>query len=190
MIEVVKTEIHPFGVFLPSGANKLILGSFPCFNKKQNTYGDWFYSGSGRNLFWKLMAHVFELPAENVQQKRELCKVNKMAVTDIAYKIERLDDNCQDSNLKIHEYNDAGIRKCLDSGINTVICTSQFVENILKEMFPKENFETVVLPSPSPSLNRIIARRDEYKELKLSGAVQNTFEYRLLKYKELFNAHR
>ncbi len=44
-------EEHPFRYFIPDNANKLIVGSFPCFNGTD--YGDWFYSGSGKND-WEL----------------------------------------------------------------------------------------------------------------------------------------
>ena len=40
------TETHPFGYYIPDQADKLIIGSFPCFNGVD--YGDWFYSGSGK----------------------------------------------------------------------------------------------------------------------------------------------
>ncbi|WP_183906706.1 hypothetical protein [Rufibacter immobilis] len=40
-------EEHPFGYYLPQNAEKLLIGSFPCYNGED--YGDWFYSGSGKS---------------------------------------------------------------------------------------------------------------------------------------------
>src|SRR6476661_6783649 len=119
-------ETNPFRYFIPSKPQKLIIGSFPCYNGKD--YGDWFYSGSGRNHFWQLLSDLCAMPASNQQEKQKLCETKGIALTDIAYRIERKKNNCSDANLSIVELNKNGIDKCLDAGVTNVFFTSKFVE--------------------------------------------------------------
>src|SRR5438552_14377458 len=100
-------ETNPFLYFLPRKPEKLIIGSFPCFNGKD--YGNWFYSGSGKNHFWRLLSELLNMPAESREEKQKLCTTNHIALTDIAFKIRRKKGNCSDSNLKIIEFNHKGL---------------------------------------------------------------------------------
>src|SRR5688572_12727503 len=97
------TETNPFRYFIPEHAAKLIIGSFPCYNGKD--YGDWFYSGSGRNHFWKLLSDITGMPAADRREKILLCEQNGIALTDIGYKVRRKKNNCSDANLEIIELN-------------------------------------------------------------------------------------
>ncbi|MDN5201192.1 hypothetical protein QQ008_07460 [Fulvivirgaceae bacterium BMA10] len=175
-------EEHPFKYFLPENPNKLIIGSFPCFNGID--YGDWFYSGSGKNDFWELLSKVFQLPAKTRNHKEELCRKNRIGITDIALKIKRKKGNCSDSNLEIIEYNLDNIKLCLSKGIDTIFFTSKFVDKHFSSQFTNLGIPTIVLLSPSPAANTYIATLHEYKKLLNSKLISGTFEYRLLKYKE------
>lgn len=176
-------EKNPFRYFLPAKAEKLIIGSFPCFNGTD--YGDWFYSGSGKNHFWKLLSDIFLMPAETRKQKIALCEKNKIALTDIGYKVERLKGNCSDANLRIVEFNKSGIDLCLNAGITKVFFTSRFVEKHFLKKYPGLNIPTYVLISPSPSANKHIGGLDLYKDLIAGKKIRTTYDYRLLKYREL-----
>ncbi|MFA6402892.1 MAG: hypothetical protein WCX31_14925 [Salinivirgaceae bacterium] len=176
-------EIHPFGFYKTDESDKLIIGSFPCFNGKD--YGDWFYSGSGRNNFWKLLSEVYSMPFESLEQKEEICKQQKIAITDIAYKIERIKGNCRDSNLRILEYNRANIDNCLSNNIKHIYFTSKFVEIHFKTIYPENKISTSILLSPSPSSSLYIAGLPQYKEMKEKGLVNSTYDFRLIKYREL-----
>src|SRR3954463_10787758 len=121
----MSVEKNPFRYFLPKHPLSLIVGSFPCYNGKD--YGDWFYSGSGKNHFWKLMSDTFGMPANDRAEKKALCEKFGIALTDIAYKIERKKNNCSDANLSILEFNKKGIDICLHAGVQKVFFTSRFV---------------------------------------------------------------
>jgi G:T/U-mismatch repair DNA glycosylase len=175
-------EKNPFRYFLPRGADKLIIGSFPCFNG--SNYGDWFYSGSGKNYFWRLLSDILGMPAENKKQKIALCEKHKIALTDIAYKIERIEKNCSDSNLRIIEFNRKGIDICLKADIQAVFCTSRFVEKHFKKNYPDADIPISVLLSPSPAANKHIGGLKEYKDLLAKKRIRSPYEYRLLKYQE------
>jgi len=86
------TRATPIWKFICHDSEILIIGSFPCFNGVD--YGDWFYSGSGKNEFWKLLSEIYDSPVNVVEQKKELCIKNKIAITDIALTIERINGNC------------------------------------------------------------------------------------------------
>jgi G:T/U-mismatch repair DNA glycosylase len=136
-------EEHPFNYFKTEETNKLIIGSFPCFNGAD--YGDWFYSGSGKNDFWKLLSEVFSHPISTLEEKKELCIQNKIGIADIALKIRRKKDNCSDSNLEILEYNNSVIELCLKNGIDRIFFTSKFVEKHFKNQFPSITIKSTVL---------------------------------------------
>lgn len=176
-------EINPFPFFLPTGANKLIVGSFPCPNGSD--YGDWFYSGSGRNHFWQLLSDTFSMPADFFEQKRRLCEKHHIALTDIGYRIERLRGNCSDANLRILEFNRAGIDACLKAGIKKIFFTSRFVERHFLHQYPDLEIPQEVLISPSPSANRHIGGLSSYKELIASETIRSPYDYRLLHYRKL-----
>jgi G:T/U-mismatch repair DNA glycosylase len=177
------TETNPFRYFIPPDPRILILGSFPCFNGKD--YGHFFYSGSGRNHFWQLLGDVYDVPAKTLAEKKELCKAQGIALSDIAYRIRRKKGDCSDSNLHILQFNTEGVQKCLNAGVSRVYFTSRFVQKHFESHFPFNKIPALLLPSPSPAANRHIGGLSEYKQLFLNGDVLSAYDYRLQKYKEL-----
>lgn len=182
----MEKETHPFSHYIPPKATKLIIGSFPCINT-QGSYGEWFYCGSGKNLFWQLLSEVFEMPINSLDEKKALCQKAEIALTDIAYQIRRKKNNCSDANLQILEYNTKAIEKCLiaDIDIQSIYFTSLFVKKHFEKAFKGISLPSFVLPSPSPSANIYIGGLEEYKQLKEKQIVESTYDYRLIKYREL-----
>lgn len=176
-----RIETHPFEPFCPENANTLILGSFPCFNGLD--YGDWFYCGSGKSEFWRLLSDTFQLPVASLEQKKTLAIRQKIALSDVAYRIVRTKNNCSDSNLKILENNKAGIEACLGAKVSKVLFTSRFVEREFGKMFPELIISSSVLLSPSPAANTYIASLSDYKVKRINGEINSVYEYRLADYK-------
>lgn len=175
-------EKHPFKPFIPTGAETLILGSFPCI--VDGKYGDWFYSSSGRNDLWKLLSEIYAMPTQSREEKEALCRVNRLAITDIGLVIGRkVDQSCADGDLLILEYNHEGVSKAIKAGIRRILCTSKYVAEELKLHFDTHNLEVIALPSPSPNGSRAIGRIKEYKEAKARGELKNTYEFKLRKYR-------
>ena len=81
-MESKDNEIHPFEAFVPVNANYLLLGSFPCKNV-EGDYGQWFYCGSGRNLFWSLLEEVYQTSLSTLEEKKQLLTQLGIAITDI-----------------------------------------------------------------------------------------------------------
>jgi len=176
-------EINPFPYYLPSHPKKLILGSFPCYNGKD--YGNWFYSGSGKNHFWKLLSDLYGMPVVTLEEKKRLCEKHGIALSDVAYKIRRKKGDCSDANLEILQFNKDGIDHCLKSGIKIICFTSHFVRKHFLAHYPGCKIPGVLLPSPSPAANRHIGGLPEYKKMLLDGEVLSAYDYRLKKYREL-----
>lgn len=178
------TETNPFGYFLPSRPRVLVIGSFPCFNGKD--YGDWFYSGSGRNHFWQLLSETFGMPVGTLEEKMALCENFGIALTDVAFKIRRMKGNCSDANLKIIEFNRDGIDRCLASGVGRILFTSRYVQAQFYRHYSHVGLPADLLLSPSPAANRHIGGLSEYKDLVKRNLVGSPFAYRLMKYREKF----
>lgn len=177
------TETNPFLSFIPTHAEKLIIGSFPCFNGKD--YGDWYYSGSGRNYFWQLLSEITGLTATTRSEKTALCEKHHIALSDIALRVKRKAGNCSDANLHILEYNQQGLDDCLQQPLKSIFFTSRFVESEFKRLYPQNKTNTFLLPSPSPAANRHIGGLDAYKTMKAEGVLDNPYQFRLLVYKKL-----
>ena len=178
-------EQHPFGNYLPKNADTLIIGSFPCFNGKD--YGEWYYSASGKSEFWPLLGSVFQHPIDSFSDKKNLCDVHGIAMTDIALKVSRKKNNCSDANLKIIKFNTDGINNCLALPLKQIFFTGKFVEKQFKKIFPDVQIPTQILLSPSPASNIYIAGLEEYKSLKKENRALTPYLFRLMKYKDAFS---
>lgn len=158
-----KTEIHPFGDFVPTNARYLLLGSFPA---RQG--GDWFY-GSKRNQFWQIIERVYGVRLRDKIDKKVLFSKLRIAVADIIYQCGRINDSSLDFNLTNIVYNTKGIGKVLrEQKIQKIFFTSRYVETRFRSQFRDiiEQFvgvELVTLPSPSP---RYAAMTKEEKILR------------------------
>lgn len=150
-------EIHPYGEFVPPNSKYLILGSFP------GKISDWFY-GSTRNQFWKILAEVYQLDLKTLGDKKKLLTKLKIALGDVIYSCERVNNSNLDNNLTNISYNQKGVDKVLrENKIRKIFFTSRFVEVKFKQNFKNlinifPNIELITLPSPSPrfaKLNRL-----------------------------------
>jgi G:T/U-mismatch repair DNA glycosylase len=177
------TETNPWLCFVPPFTEKLVLGSFPCYNG--SGYGDFFYSGSGRNHFWPLLSELSGLPAGNVREKKAICVKHHIALSDVALKVKRRQGNCSDSNLEIIEYNRQGIHRCLAAGARQIFFTSRFVQKHFYRIFPGIAIPSALLLSPSPAANRHIGGLEDYKKMLKKKEVNDVYGYRLRQYREL-----
>lgn len=160
-----KSEIHPFGDFVPPGSKYLLLGSFPA---REN--GGWFY-GSKRNQFWQILENVYRVKLNTKKEKQKLLSGLGVAVADIVYKCDRKKGSSLDFNLTNIVYNNRGIEKILRRRkIQKIFFTSHFVEMRFQKQFKNvvERFqrtELVTLPSPSPRY-AAMAKAEKIKRYK------------------------
>jgi len=159
-------ETHPFGIFVPSNAKYLILGSFTGrqavkgTNDTDNAY-DWFY-GTKRNQFWSILEEVYGIELRNKQSKQELFTKLGIAIADIIYQCERKGISNLDTDLVNITYNVKPIAEILESErIEKILFTSKFVEDKFKKFFKNvinrhPSIHLITLPSPSPRYAKMI----------------------------------
>lgn len=144
-------ETHPFEPFIPDDCTVLIIGSFPGREQSQSATEDdrWFY-GAKRNQFWKIISVVYQTELISKSSKQNLFNQYGIGLTDILFKVRRINNSNLDNNLEIIEYNDKAIRLLLkQKTFNTILFTSRFVGKHFEKLFPEvKNID--YLPSPSP----------------------------------------
>lgn len=184
------TEQHPFIELPDYPVRHILLGSFPCL--KNGQYGDWFYLGSGRSNFWRLIEAVYAQPLPTKADKANLMRQRGIWITDIARVIERKkeDHGCLDNNLRIVDYNNDMLQTVLNEhSIHSILCTSSWVAEVFtKKIAPKLQLnqslpEVIKLPSPSPMADQAIRANAEYKELVAADPQFSPWDYRLKKFK-------
>ena len=101
-------ETHPLAPFIPEGASVLMLGSFP---PKREKWSMEFYYPNWQNDMWRIFGLVFfndkEFFVEPVAKRfrenaiREFLSEKKIAISDTAQEVIRLQDNASDKYLDI-----------------------------------------------------------------------------------------
>jgi len=99
-------EVHPYPSFIPTNAERLIIGSFPPIKLTRKINGDNsdpinilyndyltrnpkterdidFYYGSDENLFWKIIADIYKIKHLSLNNVQEWLTDTDIAVTDI-----------------------------------------------------------------------------------------------------------
>ena len=150
-----------------------------------------FYYGSRDNLFWKkIIAPIFDITLESVADIKLFLTSHKIGITDLFEEISRniVEEklNSSDVALNIHESRNI-LSLIQNNDIKLIFSTSIYVTDYLNEyLYNFNNIEIITLPSPSKSASRGIGGLMEYQELKQEGLINDTIEYRQMKYSELF----
>lgn len=162
-------ETHPFGDFVPENSKHLLLGSFT--TKPKDNY-HWFYA-NGRNHFWPIMEEVYSIKLDNKAKQQKLFKNLNMALSDIIYSCERVNNSNLDKNLINIVYNIEGVNKIIsENNIKNIYFSSRYVENKFNKLFKElinefKDMNLVYLPSPSPRYAAMSkqAKVNKYREL-------------------------
>ena len=133
-------EQHPLTPFLPEGARRLMLGSFP---PKQERWSMDFFYPNWINDMWRIVGllffgdkHHFEKHNEkrfNKERIVEFCSINGLALYDAASAVRRLQDNASDKFLEVVERTDiaallAQLPQCRNMVTTGEKATDQVVE--------------------------------------------------------------
>ena len=125
----------------------LILGSFPSVKSRENN----FYYANKRNRFWPTLASIFQNHAlEDIQDKINLCKLNKIALWDVASQSDLTgssDFKLEKSRLVLSDI-EGLLQKY--SGIKKILCNGSLAYKILTKNFSL-NIPIIKMPSTSPA---------------------------------------
>jgi G:T/U-mismatch repair DNA glycosylase len=120
-------ETLPWPEYIPTGATKLLLGTFP--TKKSNRSFEFFYPNKS-NRFWKTLSIIADLPLtqflgdEAVDERKKILEKLRLGICDTGHKILRQKESSLDGNLFPVEFTNVFpiLEKC--KTIQTVILTS------------------------------------------------------------------
>lgn len=127
-----KEESHPWGFYIPRGANKLIIGTFPTDlrNQKYN-----FFYCSSTNRFWKVLseisAHSYELLSGKnaIEERKKILDKLKLGLTDMGKIVFRQQGSSKDHSLFPIEFIDIIQIMKEYPAITTLIVSGNFQSN-------------------------------------------------------------
>lgn len=190
-----KREYHPYGEFIPEGAQAIIIGSFPIgkFTDPERrgeikaSEKDFFFGGE-RNLLWKILSEVYQVPLTTREEIQDFLIQKKIGIGDVIKSCVRDRGGASDSQLLDIEWNTDLLKIINAHDIHRVYLTSRQVEKWFKRLFPETSgLELITLFSPSGQTARSLVRMPAYQnwlKLKPHGT---TFEYLVKSYKEALN---
>lgn len=168
---------HPYTPYIPKNATKLVIGSFPpsrfCFQKGELNEKDVrFYYGSYKNHFWKLLDEAtgekltFDNTEASVQERKDLLDKLEIGITDLIEICIREGGKSDDKSLQVIKYKPIAKLLAKHSKIDTLICTSTFVKEKLRQIthgkyrpitkrsgtmeIDNKTYNIIILYSPSP----------------------------------------
>lgn len=187
-------EHHPYGHYIPRGARAVIIGSFPIakFSNPRRRHEikphefDFFFGGE-KNLLWKLMGEVFQVPLRTRSDIIAFLKKQGLGLGDIISSCRRKHGGSSDSDLYDITWKLELIKILKQKKIQRIYFTSRQVEKWFIRLFPgPHDWESILLISPSAQSARSIVRRPDYQDWKGHHPQSRTYEYLLMRYREAF----
>ncbi len=123
----MRAEEHKWKWYVPEGATKLIIGTFP--THERNWSFDFFYPNCANN-FWRVLSRIanrelkYISGEEAILERKLILKELKLGVTDMGLHVIRHEAASVDHNLELVEFMD--IKSIFDGykKINKIILTS------------------------------------------------------------------
>ncbi len=188
-------EQHPYGEFVPKNATAMIIGSFPIgkFSNpkrrheiKKNEF-DFFFGGE-KNLLWKLLSAIFEMPVTSRSDIKKLLTKNQLGVGDVIKSCRRKNGGASDSDLYDIEWNMELIKLIRKRKITTIYFTSKKVETWFHKLFKEtDDLNKISLISPSGQSIRSITRLDDFKAWEARHKGDPKVDFILFDYRRKFN---
>lgn len=149
-------ETHPWSEYIPEGADKLILGTFP--TREENRAFKFFYPNR-KNRFWGILSKLANLELSDgakfnselaVIERKKILDVLRLGISDIGLRVLRQNNSSSDDNLFPLEFKN--IFQILDEypSIETIIITSKSGANSVFSWFRTYcKINDITLPSLS-----------------------------------------
>jgi len=187
-------EDHPYGIFVPPRASKMIIGTFPIgkftnpkrrHEIKEHEFD--FYYGGEMNHLWKVLALTFNTELSNKEQIVSFLEKEKIAMADVIESCQREDGRADDSKLKNIKWNTELHQSIIQNKIKSLYFTSKQVEKWFhRHIGSVEGVKETVLVSPSGSGLRSIGRNQDFKDWQAQKPGRTATEYRIYAYKRDF----
>jgi hypoxanthine-DNA glycosylase len=138
---------HPFEPIIDEYSRILILGSFPSIASFEHN----FYYAHPRNQFWKILASLFDVSFDSVEEKKRFCHENHIALWDAYGSLKREEGNSSDANLSNTVLNpiDTLIEK--HPNITAIFCNGTKSFEGINRNFKALHVSINKLPSTSPA---------------------------------------
>ena len=112
----------------------------------------------------------------------------KISMADIVLSCSKINPTAKDRDLTDITWNKSLKEKILSLKIEKIFFTSKWVfDNFSENIFPDYPLEAIILPSPSQAANLALARTSEYKLWKSKNPDLKTLDFRIEKYRILFD---
>lgn len=185
---------HPYGPFIPEGADKLIIGTIPPYRfcQEDELFSDDvnFYYGSKDNYFWEIMSEItgstlhYENTEDAIMERKDILTRLHTGVTDIVECCIHKNGKSSDSSLEIITTKDIARLLSDYPNIQQLIYTSKFVASQMynklntchswcKEnksvgsiMINGKRYGVHILISPSPQALRRITKEERIERYK------------------------
>jgi G:T/U-mismatch repair DNA glycosylase len=188
-------ELHPYGEFIPKNARSMIIGSFPIgkFSDPKRRHEikghefDFFFGGE-KNLLWKLLGAVFNMPVQSRSQVKKLLTSQGLGIGDVIKSCKRKSGGGSDTDLYDIEWNNKLIDVIRKNRIGTLYFTSKKVETWFNRLFKdSDDICKILLISPSGQSIRSITRRDDFKKWERTHKGSPKVDFILHDYRLKFN---
>ncbi len=190
----MKPEIHPYGVFIPSGARGMIVGSFPIGKftdparrqeiKKHEL--DFFFGGE-RNLLWKLISAARGREINSKIDVVDMLTDLHLGVGDVIHSCRRRNGGAADADLYDITFNTSLLDCIRESNIRTLYFTSRKVESWFNKLFPDTlDLDKISLISPSAQSFRSLGKNAEFQKWRSKHPERPAVEFLYLMYKNIF----
>lgn len=190
-------EKHPYGEFIPKNAKAMIIGTFPIgkftdpkrkVEIKPHEFD--FYFGGEKNLLWKLLGAVFNLPVKSREDIIKLVTKKQLAIGDLILSCSRKNGGASDSDLYDIKWNSDLINVIRKNNIVKLYFTSKKVEISFKKLFPdSHDLIKITLISPSAQSVRSLSKRVDFSNWVKAHPDAPKFEFILQDYRWKFESN-
>jgi len=188
-------EYHPYGEFVPKNASAMIIGSFPIgkFSNpkrsheiKKHEFNIFF--GGEKNLLWKLLGAVFNMPVSSKSEIRSLLISQGLAIGDVIRSCKRKNGGGSDTDLYDIEWNMELIDVIRKKKIKKLFFTSRKVEIWFNKIFKDtDDLVKISLISPSGQSIRSITRREDFRAWEKTHKLEPKVNFIFYDYQLKFN---
>lgn len=149
-----------------------------------------FFFGGEKNLLWKLLGAVFNLPVKTREDIIKLITKKQLAIGDLILSCCRKNGGASDADLYDIKWNKELIDVIRKNKINKLFFTSKKVENSFEKLFPDtDDLIKITLISPSAQSVRSLSKRIDFSNWVKANPDAPKFDFILQDYRQKFDSN-